>query len=200
MKDFNEVLTQLETDRQSLAEEVQRDRQADRRLSHGEIEGRKQQHNRLATESYEAFDAELSKKINDVRAEIEELSRPVEAVDPLLSLNNGDLARAASLKVFLADDLQLSVKELGKRVKAAIESNDTVTMAVYSRILGNSDTAGHYILKTQLDAVLIPATVGNEQKINELRERWSNLAKQRSEARSRYTRFVGKDTGVKVAF
>ena len=200
MKDFNEVLTQLETDRQSLAEEVQRDRQADRRLSAGEIDGRKQQHNRLATEAYEAHDNELSRQIDQVRAEIEELSRPIEVADPLLSLNNGDLARAASLKVFLADDLQLSVKELGKRVKAAIESNDTVTMAVYSRILGNSDTAGHYILKTQLDAVLIPTTVGNEQKINELRERWSNLAKQRSEARSRYTRFVGKDTGVKVAF
>ncbi|MCB0197978.1 MAG: hypothetical protein KDJ65_38900, partial [Anaerolineae bacterium] len=130
----------------------------------------------------------------------EELSRPVEAVDPLLSLNNGDLARAASLKAFLTDDLELPLKELGKRIKAAIESNDKVTMAVYSRILGNSDTAGHYILKTQLDAVLIPATVGNEPKIKELREKWSKLAQQRSEARQKYTRFVGKDNGVKVAF
>ena len=199
MKDFNEVLTQLETDRQSLAEEVQRDRQADRRLSHGEIEGRKQQHNRLATESYEAFDAELSKKINDVRAEIEELSRPVEAVDPLLSLNNGDLARAASLKVFLADDLQLSVKELGKRIKAAIEANDRVLMAVYSRLLSNSSTAGHSVLKSQLDATLTPATAGNEEAIAALRDKWSALAGQRTEARQKYSAFVGQDD-IRVAF
>ena len=200
MSDFNQTIEQLEQDRRSLAEEVQRDRAADRRLSHSEIEGRKQQHNRLAEEAYEAHDNELSTQIDAIRGQIEELSRPVEAVDPLLSLDNGDLARAASLKVFLTDDLELPLKELGKRIKSAIESGDRAAMATYSRLLANSSTAGHSSLKVQLDAVLIPAVAGNEEAIATLRDKWSALAGQRTEARSRYTRFVGKDTGVKVAF
>jgi len=199
MSDFNQTITQLETDRAALADEVQRDRAADRRLSAGEIEGRKQQQARLAEEAYEAHDSELSAQIDQVRGEIEELSRPIAVADPLLSLSTEDLSRAASLKVFLVDDLQLSVKELGKRVKAAIEAGDTVTMAVYSRILSNSSNAGHSSLKVQLDSVLIPAVAGNKAEIAKLRDKWSALAKQRSEARQKYRAFVGQDD-IRVAF
>jgi hypothetical protein len=84
----------------------------------------------------------------------EQLERLRQPIDPVAALATEDLTRAAALEPFLRADLDLPPYHLAQRIRTAIGDNDRARMAVYARVLIQTDAPADPALRDLRDQLV----------------------------------------------